>query len=308
MVPAPADSQTPAAPSTGVQFPPVDLKNFSASSPTPQTIDSFLRAVWGADENRVWRVAAVQPASVPGFVRVEVYVADKRQPGRIGTYLFLVTPDGNHAVAGDLSPFGANPFAEARTTLQQHADGPQKGAAGKDLELVEFSDLQCAGCKAAHATVEQLATDFPQAHIVFENLPNPVAHPLSVQAAMVGTCVRQAKGDPAFFTYVQKIFDTQGDLVQGKADATLRAAVTAAGADPAAVMTCASQPAARAAVDATIKLAADLGISGTPTLVVNGRILPLSQVPYPSLKKLIVYQGQLDGIAVKEQPSLSNLR
>ncbi len=302
-----ADTQSPAAPAA-IKFPPTDPKNFTAANPTPQTVDSFLHSVWGVDENRQWQVASIQPASSPGFVKVEVYVADKRQPARVGTYSFLVTPDGKHAVAGDLTPFGANPFGETRATLQQRADGPARGASSKDLELVEFADLQCPNCKAAQSTMDQLAKDFPQAHIVFQNLPLPGVHPFAMQAAEVGNCVRQAKGDPVFFLYAQKVYDTQADLTTDKADATLRAAVTAAGADPASVMACASQPATKAAVDASAKLATDLGVTGTPTIAVNGRLLPLSQIPYAGLKKIVVYQGQLDGIAVKEQPSLSTLK
>ena len=304
----PAGAQAPAAPAPPIRFPAVDPKSFTAASPSPQTVDSFLHAVWGVDENREWRVASIQPATGQGFVRVEVYVADKRQPTRVGTYGFLVTPDGKHAVAGDLAPFGASPFADTRMTLQQRADGPSRGATSKDLELVEFADLQCPNCKAAQSTMDQLTKDFPQAHVVFQNLPLPTVHPFALQAAEVGNCVRQAKGDPAFFTYAQKVYDTQADLTADKADATLRAAVTAAGADPAAVMTCASQPTTKAAIDASVKLATELGISSTPTLVVNGRILPLTQVPYAGLKKVIVYQGQLDGLSIKEQPSLSTLR
>ena len=302
-----SQSQQPAAPEA-IKFPPIDPKNFTATNLSTDTIDAFLRAVWGVDDNREWRVAAIEPATVPGFVRVDVLVADKREPTRIGTYRFLVTPDGKHAVQGDLAPFGVHPFAETRAVLQQRADGPARGAAGKDLELVEFADLQCPNCKAAQSTMDQIVKDFPQAHVVFQNLPLPTVHPFAMQAAEVGNCVRQAKGDPAFFVYAGKVYDTQADLTTEKADATLRAAVTAAGADPAAVMTCAASPATKSAVDASVKLATDLGISGTPTLVINGRVLPLSSVPYAALKRVIVYQGQLDGITVKEQPSLTTLK
>ena len=308
LAPPARDPQTPTAPPAPIKFPPIDSSKITATSPTPQTVDAFLHAVWGSDDNREWRVASIQPASEPGFVKVEVLVGDKRQPTRIATYAFLVTPDGKHAVVGDLAPFGPTPFAENRAILQQRANGPARGAADKQLEFVEFSDLQCPNCKAAHGTVDQLVKDFPQAHIVFENLPLPAVHAYALQAAELGVCVRQAKGDPAFFTYAQKVFDSQADLTPDKADATLRVAIIAAGADPTAVMACSTQPATHAAVDAQIKLATDLGITSTPTLAVNGRILPLTQVPYAGLKKVIIYQGQLDGIAVKEQPSLTTLK
>ena len=239
----PTQSDAPGATAqTAPQFPPVDPKNFTVASPTPQTVDSFLHAVWGLDQGREWRVAAIQPASVPGFVRVEVYVADKTQGGRIGAYNFLVTPDGKHAIAGELAPFGDKPFATLRDTLQQRADGPARGAVDKSLELVEFADLQCPSCKAAQGLMDQLGKDFPQAHIVYQNFPLTAVHPFAMQAAEVGNCVRQAKGDPAFFTYAQKVYDTQADLTTAKADVTLRAAVTATGADPAAVMACSTLP------------------------------------------------------------------
>lgn len=306
---SPAQALPPSAPAAPIQFPPVDPKNFTAPSPTRETVDSFLHAVWGLDEYREWRVVGIQPSSVPGFTRVEVYVADRRQPNRIGNYSFLITPDGKHAVQGELAPFGAHPFEETRMTLQQRADGPFRGAASKDLEIVEFADLQCPSCRAAQGMMNQIVQDFPQAHFVYQNLPLETVHPKALQAAEVGLCVRQAKGDPAFFTYAQKVYDTQTDLTPEKADATLRAAVTAAGADPASVMTCAGTPATLAAVNASLKLASDLNINSTPTLVINGRIVPLSgQISYPALKQVIVYQGKLDGLAVKEQPSLSNLK
>lgn len=289
-------------------FPPVDAKNFTATSPSVETVNSFLHALWGMDENRMWSVAAIENTAVPGMVKVQVLVAEKTQPGRMAQTVMYITPDGKHLVAGEMLPFGAQPFEGERQRLQREADGPARGAASKDLEIVEFADLQCPSCKAAQSTMDQIVQDFPQAHVVYQNYPLTAVHPFAFQAAAVGDCVRKAKGDPAFFTYAQKVYDMQADLTKEKVDATLRAAVTAAGADPASVMTCASSQATQAAVNASIKLAQSLGISGTPTLVVNGRALPMAQVPYEGLKHVIVYQGQLDGIAVKEQPSLTTLK
>ncbi len=289
-------------------FPPVNPKNFTAPSPTVETVNSFLHALWGYDESRSWSVAAVEPTIAPGVVRVQVYFAERSQPGRLGQTVLYITPDGKHALAGEVVSFGAHPFAETRTLLQQQADGPARGAAGKELELVEFADLQCPACKAAQTTMDQLAQDFPQARIVYEDLPLTAVHPLSLQAAAVGHCVHQAKGDAAFFTYAQKVYTAQPELTKENADATLRAAATAAGADPATVMTCSTAQATQDAINSTVKLAADVGISNTPTLVINGRALPLTQVPYDVLKRVIVFQGSLDGITVHEQPSLTTLK
>lgn len=289
-------------------FPPVNPKNFTVQSPTVETVNSFLHALWGYDENRQWSVAAIESTTAPGVVRVQVYVAEKTQPGKLAQSVLYITPDGKHAIAGEVVNFGAQPFADTRALLQKQANGPARGASGKDLEFVEFADLQCPNCKSAQSTMDKLVQEFPQARFVHEDLPLSAVHPFAMQAAQVGYCVRQAKGDPGFFAYAQKVYDTQADLTKEKADATLRTAVTAAGANPAAVMTCASSPAAQEAVNATLKLAGDIGVTNTPTLVVNGRALPVTQIPYDMLKKVIVFQGQLDGISVQQKPSLTTLK
>ena len=289
-------------------FPPVNPKNFTAPSPTVETVNSFLHALWGYDSARTWSVAAIEPTVAPGVVRVQVYVSEKSQGGRLAQTVIYVTPDGKHAIAGEVVNFGAQPFAATRALLQGEANGPARGGTSKDLEFVEFADLECPRCKEAQATMDKLVEEFPQARVVFEDLPLTAVHPFAMQAAEVGQCVRKAKGDAAFFTYAQRVYDTQTDLTKEKVDATLRAAVTAASGDPAAVMACAATPAAQDAVNATLKLAADAGVSNTPTLVVNGRALPLSQIPFEALRRVIVFQGALDGITVHEQPALTTLK
>ena len=306
VAPATPEQTLPKAAVSG--FPPVNPKNFTAASPTVETVNSFLHALWGYDANRTWSVAVIEPTIAPGVVRVQAYISETTQPGKVGQTTLYVTPDGKHAIAGEVVNFGPQPFAETRALLQQRANGPSQGAAGKELELVEFADLECPSCKTAQSTLEQLQEDFPQARIVFENDPLIAVHPLAFQAAAVGYCVQEAKGSAAALSYTKRMYELQGELTKEKAEATLRTAVAAAGADPAAVLACAATPAAQDAVNATMKLAADVGVTNTPTLVVNGRSLPLAQVPYETLKRVIVFQGSLDGIAVREQPSLKSLK
>lgn len=293
-------------PKAAPTFPAVDPAAFTAQSPSVETVNSFLHALWGFDENRTWSVSSIEPTMAPGVVQVHVYVAEKTQPGHIGQTVLFITPDGKHVISNEVLSFGVQPFAEARAVLQQRANGPTRGGAGKDLEMVEFADLECVACRTAQATIDQLLQDFPEAHFVFEDMPLR-AHPAAFQAAAVGHCVRQSKGDAAFFAYARKVYDTQSDLAKDR-EATLRAAVTAAGADPAAVMSCAAAPATQDAVKATVKLGADIGVSNEPMLMINGRAVPVAQVSSEVLDRVVVFQGTLDGIAVHAQPRLSTLK
>jgi hypothetical protein len=97
-------------------------------------------------------------------------VGDKNGKQKPSGIQFFALADGKHIIAGDeIIPFGEHPYAEYRAQLQQKADGPYRGSASKDLELVEFADFQCPHCKDAQANMEKLVADFPKARIVFEN-------------------------------------------------------------------------------------------------------------------------------------------
>jgi protein-disulfide isomerase len=305
---AAATAAEPAAPTPQVKFPKVDLKNFTADSPTVDEVNSFLKAMWGYDDNRLWEVAAIQKTQAPGVARIVVFVADKTQPEKGTSSVFFTTPDGKHAIADKVIDFGAKPFADDRALLQAKADGPARGAKGNDLMLVEFADLQCPHCKEAQDTMNNLMADFPEAKVVFENFPLTGIHPYSAAAAAEGLCVRKAKGDAAFFVYAQNVYDKQDGLTQENAAATLSAAATAAGADPKAVTACAATQATKDELAAEVKLGTDLGIDQTPTLVVNGYTLPMTSLPYNILRRIIAYRANQDGIEVHLQPQLTTLK
>jgi protein-disulfide isomerase len=307
--PAPQAGAVPSAPAAEVSpFPPVNPKNFTAATPTPQEVDSFLKALWGYDEGRSWSVAAIQKTPAPGVSKVVVFVADKGQSGKGRSTVFYVTPDGKHAIADAVIDFGAKPFAATRSVLQERADGPAKGAAGKDLMLVEFVDLQDPRSRSAQDAMTNLADDFPQARIVVQPLPIMDTHPSAMRAALTGVCVRKTKGDAAYFTFQQAVFDKQAGLTAAGAADTLNAAVVAAGADPKAVAACVAGPEAARAVQASIKLADEIGVDQTPSLVINGHSLPVGSLPYEALRKIIAFQAGQDGVVVHLQPTLTTLK
>lgn len=285
---APLQLNSVAAPPK-IQFPPVDPKNFTAASPTSAQVNAFLKNLWGYDPNRVWQVDAVQTTQAPGVSRVMVLVAEQGVSHEPAATVFFVTPDGRHAIAGsDVIAFGSDPFADVRQKLETQASGPSRGSNSKNLMLVEFADLECPHCKEAAPTMDHLATDFPNARIVFENFPLTTVHPAAEKAAEYGVCVAQEKGNAAFFQFVQAVFDNQGGLT-GNADETLKDAATKAGANPATVAACAETPAAKTAVENSLKLGQDIGVDQTPLLFVNGRAIPVAGIPYNTLKQIVTY-------------------
>ena len=201
------------APSAVPVFPKTDPANFTASSPTKDVIDSFLQANWGYDEDRMWQVQAILKTAVDNVSKVVVYIGDKTGKERPAAFAFFVLPDGKHIISGDsIINFGDHPFAEVRQQMQLRADGPYRGSASKDLELVEFADFQCPHCKEAQANMDKLVADFPKARIVFQSFPIAGIHPASVQAAEYGLCVTKLGGSTAFFQFAAAVFDGQDGL------------------------------------------------------------------------------------------------
>jgi len=294
---APAPQAPQAAPATPgePQFPPVQQANFTASAPTKEDVEGFLHTSWGYDANRVWEVFAIQKTAAPGVSKVVVLVAEKQNPQQIANLTFFVTPDGKHLISQEsILDFGAHPYTENNRLLQQQADGPSRGAAPKQFELVEFADFQCPHCKEAEPIAEKLIQDFPQAHYVFETFPLVNIHPAAYKAAAWGTCVAQQGGSTAFFKYADSVFAAQNDLNGQGADQALRNAATGAGADADKVAACVNTPAAKATVDSAIHLAQELNVAETPTLFIDGRAVPMMAVPYDQLKKIVEWQFSLD--------------
>lgn len=296
-----APTPQPTAPQAGApaggeaQFPPESAANFTAATPTKAEVEAFLKATWGYDTNRRWDVWKIEKTAAPGVSKVTVLLAERHSP-QIASLTFFVTPDGKHLITeNSVLDFGAHPFEENYRVLQQRANGPWKGAASKQFELVEFADFECPHCKDAQPIAAKLVQDFPQARYVFEMFPLVNVHPKAFEAAAYGECVNEAGGNAAFFKYASAIFDAQAELAGQDPEQALRNAATAAGEDPDKMAACAASPATKAAVNASEKLGLDLNVDETPTLFIDGRAVPMTGLSYEQLKTIIQYQFSLDG-------------
>jgi len=303
-VPAAPESSTTVpsgpAPAAVPVFPKPDPANFTAALPTKETVDAFLQASWGYDESRVWEVWAIQKTPAEGISKVTILLGDKTGKQKSTVAEFFALPDGKHIIAqSDILPFGEHPFTDYRAIAQQRADGPYRGSAMKDLEMVEFADFQCPHCKEAQANMEKLAVDFPKARLVFQSFPLISIHPQSARASAYGVCVAKLGGSSAFFTFAASVFEGQEGLAtEDGATLTLNSSVTKAALDPAKIAECATTPATKATVDAQVKLAQDLNINQVPVLLINGRHVP-ANAAYDTIKQIILFQAKLDGVSAQ---------
>ena len=76
--------------------------------PSEDTVKAFLQQMFGYDPTLTWKIIDIRPSIAEGLAQVSVLLTGPQ--GSQGNTLY-VTPDGKHALVGEIIPFGVKPFA-----------------------------------------------------------------------------------------------------------------------------------------------------------------------------------------------------
>ncbi len=264
-------------------------KTASATNLPPEdTVRAFMQQMFGYDSSLTWKIVGIKPSQAEGLAEVTVLLSNPQ--GQQSNKLYI-TADGQHAVIGDIIPFGVHPFDGARKELDKGINGPARGPADAAVTLVEFSDLQCPHCKQAQPTIDKLMGDEKSARLVFQNFPLP-SHDWAAKAAAYADCISRGSND-AFWKFLQSVYDAQTDITLANADEKLTGLADKAGVNGADIAACAAKPETTGRVQHSIALGASVDVTGTPTLFINGRkIANVSGIPYDVLKSLVEFAAK----------------
>jgi len=213
-------AETPKGPGDTAVFVTSDHKNAIAgqmfpfsgqpgAKPTNDQIDAFVKQMTAASPGLTSSVLEVKPNALANLTEVTVVLSNPQ--GQRGAQRFWVTPEGQHAVVGDVTPFGATPFAAARAELAKGITGPSRGPATSSIQLVEFGDLECPACKAAAPTIDRLTKDIPNSRLVFQQFPLVQIHHWAYKAAQFGDCVARQNND-AFWKFMDAVYGAHEDI------------------------------------------------------------------------------------------------
>ena len=256
--------------------------------PSEDTVNSFMQQTFGYDSTITWKVSSIKAAIAEGLAEVTIVITN---PQGQSVTVFYVTPDGTHAVAGDIMPFGARPYAPALETLQKGVNGISRGPEKAPVTIVEFSDLQCPHCKEAQPVIDKLLTAEPNARFVFQQFPLPM-HNWAAKGAAYADCIGRSSKD-AFWKFVQETYDEQSNITESNADERLTALADKAGVKGADIAVCAAKADTKARIDKSVALGQSVGVTGTPTVFVNGRrIGNVTQVPENILKGIVEFAAK----------------
>jgi protein-disulfide isomerase len=150
-----------------------------------------------------------------------------------------------------------------------------------DVAVVEFFDYNCGYCKRALDDMMTLMKADPKIKFVLKEFP--VLGPGSVDAAKVAVAVRmQDRSGSKYMDFHRRLLGTRGEANRERA----LAAAKDAGLDMAVIEKDLKSEEIDATLMESVVLADALGISGTPSYVIGGEVVP-GAVGADALKKRI---------------------
>ena len=162
----------------------------------------------------------------------------------------------------------------ATTDLDRHVFG----APDAPLTVVEYGDFECPYCGAAAPVLREVVDGSDgRVRLVFRHFPLFTKHPFALTAALAA----EATGD-RFWAMHDLLFAHQDRLTDADLDGY--AAQVGAGR-----VTSEAAQAFRPAVEADYRSGAELGVRGTPTLFIDGR----------------VYRGRVSVVALRSELGLA---
>jgi protein-disulfide isomerase len=158
-----------------------------------------------------------------------------------------------------------------RTTVTVAADDPSQGKADAPVTVIEYSDFQCPFCQRVMPTLKQLRAKYgDKMRLVWKDFPLTMIHPQAFVAAQAGNCARE---QGKFWEYHDKLFANQSALQPE----FLKKYAADAGLDTAKFNQCLDTSKYESRVQEALGAGGRLGVTSTPTLFVNGRMISGAQ-------------------------------
>jgi protein-disulfide isomerase len=202
-----------------------------------------------------------------------------------GATLQLASLNTSMAIIANNSGSGAAPSAAARPAAPQVYEievgsAPiQGGGTEAKVTIIEWADFQCPYCGRVGPTLEQVKDEYgDDVRIVFKHLP------LSFHDKANGAhqAAEAAHQQGQFWEMHDLIFANQRTLSE---ENYLRYAVEI-GLDLKQFKADMASPKVQNRINEDLKVAQSLGVTGTPTFIINGKKLSGAQ-PFPAFKNMI---------------------
>jgi len=244
------------------------------TAPAAVSDDALKEAVVGYFQRAVTQpgleieVTEMGEAPIPGMRKGKLAATLSGEKKELG---FYVTADGRWLIQGDATDLTADPMAEVMEKITLEGQ-PSRGPDDAKVTIVEYSDYQCPFCARAYETLEKevLPAYGDRVRFVFKNLPLKEIHPWAEGAALASECALR-QGNDHFWTLYNGLFAQQKDITPANLADKAVAMAEGTGMDTGALRTCIEKQEALDAVQADVAEATEIGVTSTPTFIINGK-------------------------------------
>ena len=192
-------------------------------------------------------------------------------PTEGGQVPILVSGDRKTIMVGSLEDLGEDPAAETARKISLE-NVPSKGDPGAQVTVVEYSDFQCGYCARAANEVADFLKDY-QGKVRFFYKQFPLSfHKWAEQASIASICVYD-QANEKFWKFHDVIFEKQSEIKVADAKETLAGMARELGVDMKKYDKCVESEEAKRRVASDMREGRSIGVSGTPTFVVDGFVI-----------------------------------
>jgi len=228
-------------------------------APTTEEIEKFY------EENKA-RIPVSREQAIP---QIGPYLMDQRRDAAFAALITRLKKD-----------YGVTSYLEPLRTEIPTAGFPTLGPASAPITIVEFSDFECPYCGGLFPTLKEIETKYAdKIRVVYRQYPLTSLHPHAQKAAEASLCADEQK---RFWDFHDSLFGNQQDLT---VDSLKRRAVELK-LDAPAFNTCLDSGKHAETIKKDIVEGSRAGVSGTPAIFINGRLLSGNQ-PYTSIAQVI---------------------
>ena len=253
-----------------------------AAGPDPEQVIRYYRKKANVAPAQKVTVANLRDSAIKGAKQGDLQIGD---PPNVKTVAFTVSADGHYVIFGDTEDLTVDPSKAVMAKITLKGE-PSRGPDAAKVTVVEFSDFQCPFCSRGYNTIEQqvLKEYGDKVKFYYKHYPLPF-HPWAQAGAVATECAKQQKPD-AFWTLYKGLFEQQKDITADNLKEKAHAILADAKIDQAKFDDCLDNKKTLDKVKADMAEGSSVGVTGTPSFVVNGRLLVGAQ-PFEAFKNVI---------------------
>ncbi len=238
-------------------------------------IEKQIRATFHIPAQIPISVGARQPSEFTGYDKIAVTFG---QGDKSDKFDFLVSKDNKTLVQMTRMDLSLDPNAEVMKKIDM-TGRPMRGAKDAKVTIVVYDDFQCPFCSKMHATLFQdvMKQYGDRVKVVYKDYPLFEIHPWAGRAAVDSNCLA-AQSSGAYWDFADTVHyngrQISGDKrpLEGQFAELDRIAMELGrkhSVDAAKLEQCIkTQP--KEQLEASVKEAESLGVTGTPALFING--------------------------------------